>query len=527
MTLDLHKGKTTVILKSIDSWLIQKQHKLYPWLVPMYRTVHRKRPRALVFRAIRWVNPERWFPLMKKNKQDFDDMSDENIKKAIVELNEYRKEALTISNRYDQMISLIERGKLPYRIMWPENKWMTLADRLDRANRLKKGVARWEQQIDKKAIVLRKAMLDKGIRLEDVDEIWQPIPAFKDPKKKYRPLRTTKHPEDPDSVAIASEVEDRGEKYRLPAPEEFREGESQLGHRPHLGHEVAVSLGEFVVRGPVTAKEETPEGEFPGYDVSIQKAREEREGLGLVPEDNWSHGKKTWDTSEIEKVFSSPEESDEPTPKRARNIQFKAEGEGGVKETAVFITTPNPKASDAARMSYLIDRAFGLKVTPRIDKKTIGSEEGYLAEQVPGVDEIDMSDEQWNDVTSNQRARDSLYGIHLLDILTNHPDRHGGNMKYDPTHRTFFSTENEKAFNGGESMEFLKGQVIPTMEIRPLSGDAEQYRGEIEEYFDNHFDMGKVRNVLSEYDLEFNNLSKKGEVLKRAFTDSMMKQVGG
>lgn len=464
---------------------------------------------------------------MSKASKDFDEMNDEEIKKAIVKLNEYRKEALAISNRYDQMISLIERGQLPYRIMWPENKWMTLEQRLDRAERLKKGTSNWEKKIDAQAIVMRKAMLEKGIRLEDVEELWEPIPAFKDPKKKYRPLRTTRFPERPESVPEASEVEDRGEKFRLPAPEEFREGEEQLGHRIHEGHETAVSLGEYVVRGPVTVEPETPEGIFSGWDVSVQKAREEREKLGLVPEGNWSHGEKRWNTSEIEHVFSPPEESEEPTAKKVRSIKFRDEMPDGGKETAIFVSTSNTKAN-AARMSYLIDRAFELKVSPRVHQKELGDETGYLAEEVPGVDEIDMSDQQWNDLTQNRRVRESLYGIHLLDILTGHPDRHGGNIKYDPSHRSFFSTENDKAFSGGESMEFLPGQTLPDMQLRPFAGNIEDYKQEMEEYVNSKFNFDRARNMLSEYvDLEANNIRRKSENLNNVFVQSMMRQVGG
>ncbi len=48
-------------LAFLTNSLLQLQHARYPHLVPMYRTVHRKIPRPMVFRAIRWVNPKRMF----------------------------------------------------------------------------------------------------------------------------------------------------------------------------------------------------------------------------------------------------------------------------------------------------------------------------------------------------------------------------------------------------------------------------------------------------------------------------------
>ena len=44
-------------------------HALFPHLRPMYRTVHRRKPRELVFRAIRWVNPARMFPISQYDKK--------------------------------------------------------------------------------------------------------------------------------------------------------------------------------------------------------------------------------------------------------------------------------------------------------------------------------------------------------------------------------------------------------------------------------------------------------------------------
>ena len=82
-----------------DSSLLLKQHKLYPHLVPAYRTVHRKVPRAITFRAIRWVNPRRQFKLMSVNPESYKNMGNDELKRHIIGLNKYREEALLISNR--------------------------------------------------------------------------------------------------------------------------------------------------------------------------------------------------------------------------------------------------------------------------------------------------------------------------------------------------------------------------------------------------------------------------------------------
>ena len=80
------------VVKSIDMLLkkpplwaadLIKQHVVYSHLVPMYRTIHREKPRKLVLRAIRWVNPENFFPMMKKSKQDIENMSKEDLEEAM------------------------------------------------------------------------------------------------------------------------------------------------------------------------------------------------------------------------------------------------------------------------------------------------------------------------------------------------------------------------------------------------------------------------------------------------------------
>ena len=64
--------------------LLQLQHARYPHLVPMYRTVHRTKPRAMVLRAIRWVNPKRMFPGAGLTKEEMMNMSEEELRKLAV-----------------------------------------------------------------------------------------------------------------------------------------------------------------------------------------------------------------------------------------------------------------------------------------------------------------------------------------------------------------------------------------------------------------------------------------------------------
>ena len=66
-------------IASLTKGLIQLQHARYPHLVPMYRTVHRTKPRNLVLRAIRWVNPKRMFPGAGLTRKEMDDMSSQEL----------------------------------------------------------------------------------------------------------------------------------------------------------------------------------------------------------------------------------------------------------------------------------------------------------------------------------------------------------------------------------------------------------------------------------------------------------------
>ena len=111
--------KASHILKGLDSFiekpplrLFEKQetateaaptsstgHKGVPgkWsgdhLVPMYRTVHRKKPRELILRAIRWVNPANYFksttgtPITELSDADWRAMDRDELIKNITTLN--------------------------------------------------------------------------------------------------------------------------------------------------------------------------------------------------------------------------------------------------------------------------------------------------------------------------------------------------------------------------------------------------------------------------------------------------------
>ena len=79
--------------------LFEKQHAKYSHLRPMYRTVHRKTPRRIVFRAIRWVNPARMFPKAMLTREEIANLSPEERAEAIAEIASYRREAHLIRNR--------------------------------------------------------------------------------------------------------------------------------------------------------------------------------------------------------------------------------------------------------------------------------------------------------------------------------------------------------------------------------------------------------------------------------------------
>jgi len=226
-------------ISSLTKGLLQLQHARYPHLVPMYRTIHRTKPRAMVLRAIRWVNPKRMFPGAGKTRAEMEGMSSDDLEKLIVDLNDYRGEAHVIHNRYNHMIELINMGELPYFIPYAgfkQDKWSMLQEYMDRALRLKEGTEAWEQVLDRQAIEIRNILLkreggDKR-KLDDIDGLWvdakgQPAaPNFMDVKKgkeKKIALRANRISKNGKRVRHAPKVFVR--RFAAVHPQEARRGE--------------------------------------------------------------------------------------------------------------------------------------------------------------------------------------------------------------------------------------------------------------------------------------------------------------
>jgi len=234
-------------ISQLTKGLLQLQHAKYPHLVPMYRTVHRVKPRALSYRAIRWVNPKRMYPGSGLSKEEMENMSAEELSKLIVKLNDYRGESHVIHNRYNQMIDMINMGQLPYHIPYAnikENKWMTLQDHMDRALRLKDGTEEWEESLDRQALDIREILNKKhDIKLDQIDGLWQDAegnaaaPNFMDLKKgreAKKLLRTTRLMEDGRRlkhepkifvrryIAVPEIERRKGEEIRMPAGGKLR-----------------------------------------------------------------------------------------------------------------------------------------------------------------------------------------------------------------------------------------------------------------------------------------------------------------
>ena len=235
---------TNKLIDIIDNPVIQKQHRLYPHLVPAERTVHRTKPRRLVFPAIRWVNPQRYYPLMDASQEDMNDWNAGQCDRGITELNEYRRMGTHILNKYNQQVSLIEQGKTPYAILFPEKKWMSLADRMERAQRLRQGSRDWNKMIDRKAIQMRQTCGQKQRsngnqwRMDDVDALWERSgvetrPYFKDPKKGSdddgykKDLRSSRLTGEGGKYQSIEEAFLDSAGLRSVAPEEMRDGEVQ------------------------------------------------------------------------------------------------------------------------------------------------------------------------------------------------------------------------------------------------------------------------------------------------------------
>ena len=229
-------------LASLTKGLLQLAHARYPHLVPMYRTIHRKVPRPMVTRAIRWVNPKRMFPGAGLTKEEMQDMSKQELSDLIVKLNEYRAEAHVIHNRYNQMIDMINMGELPYFIPYAgfkQDKWNMLQEYMDRAERLKDGTEEWEHVLDRQAIEIRNILNEQHeTKLDDIDGLWEDAqgnpaaPNFMDLKKGEKAkkfLRSSRITPDGKRVRLKQNIHARrfiavpaaevrkGENVRMPA----------------------------------------------------------------------------------------------------------------------------------------------------------------------------------------------------------------------------------------------------------------------------------------------------------------------
>jgi len=262
-------------LSGLTTGLLQLQHAKYPHLVPMYRTVHRTKPRELVLRAIRWVNPKRMFPGAGETKEEMAGYSREKLEELIVKLNDYRGEALVIHNRYDQMLDMINMGELPYYIPYAgfkQDKWTMLQEYKDRAERLKDGTKEWELVLDRQALDIRSLLKQKhDAKIDDIAGLWvdakgnAAAPNFMDIKKgiaQKQPLRRTRHGKliDPPKVyarrymAVPEAERRRGEEIRMPAGGQVRRPgrNDPVGrkvfdeHGAAAGHLVRVPKGPFL-----------------------------------------------------------------------------------------------------------------------------------------------------------------------------------------------------------------------------------------------------------------------------------------
>ena len=152
--ISIHELATKLLSKqatATKSEGLKPGHAVYSHLRPMYRTVHRTKPREMVLRAIRWVNPERMFPIMSWSKEKLADLSREEFEDAFQELAKIRREAHVISNRYDQMMNAIDAGQAPYHIPYAGINYMSLEEHRERATRLGAGAESWGWEIDQKA----------------------------------------------------------------------------------------------------------------------------------------------------------------------------------------------------------------------------------------------------------------------------------------------------------------------------------------------------------------------------------------
>ena len=276
----------------LTTGLLQLQHARYPHLVPMYRTVHRKIPRAMVFRAIRWVNPKRMFPGAGLTEEEMKAMSSDELEKLIVKLNDYRGEAHVIHNRYNEMLDMIEMGELPYYIPYAgfkQDKWTMLQEYKDRALRLKEGTEDWEDVLDTQAVQIRSILLkrdgDEPVeeggfykrKLDDIDGLWvdaagnEAAPNFYNPKKGrekkefIRKLRNGQLIKPPKVyarryIAVDAKEVRPGEEVRMPAGGKVRRPRDARGQKIY---DQFGGAAEHLMR--------MPRGAFLGSDAKLRE----------------------------------------------------------------------------------------------------------------------------------------------------------------------------------------------------------------------------------------------------------------
>ncbi|MAH44973.1 hypothetical protein CMI37_04040 [Candidatus Pacearchaeota archaeon] len=242
-------------------------HAVYPHLRPMYRTVHRTVPRAIVFRAIRWVNPARMFPISQYDKKKLQSLSKEEFQEAFTELARYRREAHVINQRYGQMIDMIDAGQLPYYIPHaniPKQKLENLAEYRERAERLGKGASDWGWELDHKAEEFREVWENKIFEgdkqapaIDDIDGLWEggppPFMRIRDGRKNKRVMRMQRRghrrfqvkfkgglgPEDEYGMTTVAKSEDDARK-------KFTEFMDEVLNRGDFPHEAASDRGKMM-----------------------------------------------------------------------------------------------------------------------------------------------------------------------------------------------------------------------------------------------------------------------------------------
>ena len=292
-TLSLHNEIADV--SQLAQGLLELQHRRFPHLVPMYRTVHRTVPRRKVFRAIRWVNPKRMFPGAGLTKEEMMKMSTEELTKLAVTLNTYREEAHVIHNRYNQMIWLIERGQSPYYIPYAniaEPTWLKLEGYLGRAERLKDGTMDWERTLDQQAQDLRSVLLTEEhgkTKFDDIDGLWEApdgskrAPMFGDVKRKkgtFTPLRTQRTKDGKREKPVTPDIFPR--QFLEVNPDEIRQGE--VVRFPHNNLVRVPPNQEFLSRDKLNFKRDrVPANRIANRREQRVSQRRDHHGTGAPP----------------------------------------------------------------------------------------------------------------------------------------------------------------------------------------------------------------------------------------------------